>query len=446
MDQFRKDYLQQLLPKPIVTCCRFVFRTGRKLHHFTVDKYLLRTRDRKYKVVLNRIKEKKEPVNVVFLALYSSIWKYDSIYELMSRDSRFHPVVAVCPVVDKGKEHMLETFCQTLTYFQSKGYEVIPLFDVNNGVFIKLDTLNPDIIFYTEPYGIQLKSQYFIEKMIKKSLTCFVNYGYSTFTFSWGCGLFHKLLWAYFCEAKEIMDERAKLYGQLNQFVTGYPLYDSFTYGPKESEIWKIKDPHFKKVIWAPHHSISKPKTDEDIACSSFLRNAHYMVEIARKYSDRIQFVFKPHPNLKHTLYNHPSWGKEKTDAYYNLWEEMPNTTYHEGEYIGLFNSSDALIHDCCSFFVEYLYTKKPLLFTSTTLNEKYLGAVGRPAFHCQYFSKNINEIADFIDNVVLMGNDPKKNDRIDFFNEKLKPQHTETVAEAILNHLVEAIFEKTDL
>lgn len=446
MDQFRKDYFQQLLPKPIVSCCKFVFKTGRTLNHYTVDKYLLLTRDKKYKTVLARIKEKKEPVNVVFLSLYSSIWKYDSIYELMSKDFRFHPIVAVCPVVDKGKEHMLETFNRSIMFFRSKGYETAPLYDIENDSYINLDTLAPDIIFYTEPYNIQIKDCYYIRKTISDCLTCYVNYGYSQFTFSWECSIFHKLLWTYFCEAKEIKKDFEDRFGLNNQVATGYPLYDSFAFGPKESEIWKIKDPAFKKVIWAPHHSISKPKTEEDLSCSSFLLNAHYMVEIAKKYSDRIQFVFKPHPKLKHTLYNHPDWGKEKTDAYYKLWNEMPNTTYHTGEYIGLFNSSDALIHDCCSFFVEYLYTGKPLLYTSTTLNEKYLGAVGKIAFHCQYFSKNNNEIADFIDTVVLMSIDPKKNDRIDFFNDKLKPKHTKTVAEAMLNHLVDAIFEKKDL
>lgn len=446
MDQFHKDYLQQVLPRPIVACCKIAFKTGRNLYRITVCKHLLRTRDKRYNAILARIKNKKEPINVVFMALYSSIWKYGSIYELLHKDSRFHPIVAVCPVVDKGKDHMIDNFQQCLSHFQNEGLETIPLYDIENDKYINIDTLDPDIIFYTEPYNIQIKECYSIEKTMKRSLTCFVNYGYSTFNFSLGCSNFHRLLWTYFRETEEIKIDYEKRYGLHNQYVTGYPLYDSFVYGPKESDIWKIKDPSFKRVIWAPHHSISKPKKDDDVACSSFLINAQYMIEIAKKYSDRIQLVFKPHPNLKHTLYNHPAWGKEKTDAYYNLWEEMPNTTCHLGEYIGLFNSSDALIHDCSSFIVEYLYTGKPLLFTSTTLDEKHLGVIGKPASHCQYFAKNNNEISDFIDNVVLEGDDPKKKSRIDFFNEKLKPQRTETVAEAMLNYLSEAIFEKNNL
>jgi DivIVA domain-containing protein len=63
--------------------------------------------------------------------------------------------------------------------------------------------------------------------------------------------------------------------------------------------------------------------------------------EFAEKYADRIQWAFKPHPLLRDTLYQHPDWGKERTDAYYGRWESMPNTQLETGAYVELFKQSD---------------------------------------------------------------------------------------------------------
>ena len=51
-----------------------------------------------------RIKQKKEPLNVLFFALYESIWKYDSLFQMMLEDANFNPMVFVCPVTNKGQD------------------------------------------------------------------------------------------------------------------------------------------------------------------------------------------------------------------------------------------------------------------------------------------------------------------------------------------------------
>lgn len=64
-----------------------------------------------------------------------------------------------------------------------------------------------------------------------------------------------------------------------------------------------------KKIIWAPHHSL------EDcggLQLSTFLSYYKFFFELAQKYFNDIQIVFKPHPLLKEKLYQHPDWGKEK--------------------------------------------------------------------------------------------------------------------------------------
>ena len=41
----------------------------------------------------------------------------------------------------------------------------------------------------------------------------------------------------------------------------------------------------------------------------------------------------------------------------------MPNTSINEGNAYEIFKSSDALIHDCGSFLLDYMFTKKPCLY-----------------------------------------------------------------------------------
>jgi CDP-glycerol glycerophosphotransferase (TagB/SpsB family) len=102
------------------------------------------------------------------------------------------------------------------------------------------------------------------------------------------------------------------------------------------------------------------------------------MIEMAKKYQDSVQFVFKPHPVLRSKLV--VLWGEEKTNAYYNTWDSLPNSTIHEDEYIDLFLTSDAMIHDSGSFTVEYLYVNKPVMRTVSDLplNEQFNQFIGR--------------------------------------------------------------------
>ena len=73
-----------------------------------------------YKRELSRLRDSKKQLNVVFMVLYSSVWKYDSVYKLMEKDSRFNPLILVCPIADYGKEHMNENYRPTVEMFKRK--------------------------------------------------------------------------------------------------------------------------------------------------------------------------------------------------------------------------------------------------------------------------------------------------------------------------------------
>ena len=159
---------------------------------------------------------------------------------------------------------------------------------------------------------------------------------------------------------------------------------------------------------------------------------ADTMLEIAQNYKDKIQIVFKPHPRLMTELYAHLDWGKEKTDRFYHLWDTMPNTKVETGNYIDLFMTSDAMIHDCGSFSVEYLYSKNPVMFMTNGEKEyrQELNGLGNGALDQHYIGTDTAAIYRFIDDVVIGGNDTMKEQRNKFVNDILLPPNSKSVVE----------------
>jgi CDP-glycerol glycerophosphotransferase (TagB/SpsB family) len=134
---------------------------------------------------------------------------------------------------------------------------------------------------------------------------------------------------------------------------------------------YKIRKNKNKKklIIWAPHWSVDKD--NPLLNMSTFLDFHETFLDLSSKYEDYFEFIFKPHPELKESLYRLSSWGRYKTDYYYSLWESNGNRYLNESAYIDLFNESDALIHDSGTFMVEYLFTGKPVAYLKTNMVPK---------------------------------------------------------------------------
>ena len=145
------------------------------------------------------------------------------------------------------------------------------------------------------------------------------------------------------------------------------------------------------------------------------------MLDIASKYRKNVLLIFKPHPLLKAKLYK--LWGKEKTDIYFLLWKEGENTSISEGEYVDLFLTSDAMIHDSGSFVTEYLFVNKPVMRTINDLPlDKQFNDFALSCLDNYYKAYNKQDIDNFIQNVIN-GIDPLKEKRTKFVNEVLMPK-----------------------
>ena len=390
-------------------------------------------------VLLKELK-KKEIINVIFLVIHESIWKYDQIYRLLDNDPKFNVKIVIIPLVRRDQLGQMDTYYQTVNYFTDNGYNIVESYDKINNFWKDIKFLTkPDIVFFTNPHRLTFDKYYIYN--FKNVLTCYVPYAfvvihsiemhYDQFIF--------KALWKYFLETnqhKVFARNYIKDFGS-NLIVSGYPGLDNkFELGFKPKNVWKeYKIDKTYKIIWAPHHTISGQGSGLDY--SSFMDYAHYFVELLSIKSN-IQIAFKPHPLLKEKLYKDSKWGVEKTDKYYKYWNELPNGQLEEGPYVDLFHFSDAMIMDSASFIVEYLYFDKPIAFTKKDdeVLERF-NTFGKKVFNYLYLIKSTEELDEFIDEIIINKNDYLKMTRNQFLNEKILPKNGKTASENIYNELL---------
>ena len=384
------------------------------------------------------------PVRVVFMAIDVSLWHYQGIYDLMLKDDRFEPTIVLTPCLERDQRRDIEGLRQ---HFDRLGISYVDYdFDATTPFDIR-KSLNPDIIFYTQPYEHLLADEYDCRHFYDL-LLCYIPYAFWTGDGKLSYDLhFHNMAWRlYYSTEMHLDDARAKACNKgRNVRVTGYPNADDFMRPSHDEMVWKAMadGQRRKRIIWAPHHTIWSHSVFP--ARSNFLWMADLMVKIAHEYADRLQIAFKPHPALRPQLYKHPDWGRQRADEYYELWDKMDNTQLETGGFIDLFMGSDAMIHDCGSFTVEYHYTKNPVLYMTQDVTPIYreLCDFGKKAHDMQYSGATEADIRHFIDDIVLGGDDPMRLEREQFYDKYLLPPNGKTVAQNVVDDIVEALWQK---
>lgn len=374
---------------------------------------------------IRKIRQKKK-IKVLFLASELNPWKTEELFLEMRKHPRFTPILALftSPEIPNAREQ-LETYCK------EKEYNFIDL-DI-----VDMKSLKADIIFYQKPYIDWVYPQKMkIEKHLY-ALFCYVGYAFNTMNESWCFNQnLYRYAWQIYYENERLAKERMSYISQRrkNVVVTGLPIQDRLNIKPENvTDPWKDEKGR-KRIIYAPHHTISDMHLD-GIAFSTFLDYSDFMFEMAEKYKEEVYFAFKPHPILYKNLLK--VWGKERTDAYYNRWASLENGQLETGPYTGLFMHSDAMIHDCSSFTIEYHYTKNPVLYLiKDDHHADNLSILSRMAFNLHYKAKTRNEIEHFIQNIIS-GTDSLKQEREVFFKESLMPPHGKTACENIINSIL---------
>lgn len=407
-------------------------------NYFWLHLWKYKANERQHKRYVTAISG-RTPINVVFMAIDVALWRYQHVYEMMAADNRFNVSIVLTPCIVRNYERDLESL---RNYFEERG---IPYIDYRSevGPIDIRSRLNPDVMFYTQPYEYLLIPEYDCRRFFDR-LVCYMPYAFWTFaTFAYNLHFCNRAWRLYYPleSYRQSAVNQASNHGR-NVRVVGYANADDYLKN-EHTDVWKpmADGQQRKRIIWAPHFTIQHIEGSIP-ARSNFLWMAQLMVDIAQTYSDRLQIAFKPHPSLMTQLYSHPDWGKERTDQYYELWQQMPNTQLETGQYADLFMTSDAMIHDSGSFAVEYHYSQNPVMFMSKDMEDTLStqSDFGKQAYAMHYIGANEQDIRRFIDDVVLGGNDPMRPQREHFFKEYLLPPGGKSVAQNVIDDIVKSL------
>ena len=373
---------------------------------------------RKFKIpYLEKKIRKKNIINIVFVVWSLGAWKSESLYKKMLNHPKFNPILIIGKKTDEKENFtILKQYCLKKRY----NFRI-----VNNLAQSFWKDYHPDIIFYQKPYGGE-----FLNNL--RSLFCYVSYAFHNSIEDWS---FKTPLiyccWQVYYENKDLCKYYSDRLGRgvWNGYATGIPPMDDLLITKKDlKDPWK-KNNQKKRIIYAPHHSINP---DNWWQTSTFLETGELMLQLAEKYSDKIQWAFKPHPLLRGKL--EKIWGEERTNEYYKKWEESEWSQFEDGEYLSLFKYSDAMIHDCGSFIEEYISTGKPVMYLIRNTDARYpWNKTFLEAFDLHYKTCKKNEIEQFILNIIN-GIDPKKETREKFFVDNLIPPKNKSACENIMN------------
>lgn len=366
---------------------------------------------------------KKSIIDVLFVLNELGCWKTETLYLKMLKHSRFNPKLLLVPA-----EETPEALDVLRNYLNEKGYLYE---DVSESSYKK--QFQTDIIFYQKPYDNVMNNKYFYLYHLDK-LFCYVLYGFRNRNYPKIKNVkFVKFVWQFYAENSKVIEESSSVFSTKgrNLINTGLSFMDDLLLD-KESYQNPWKDCGTKKkIIYAPHHTI----VSDIYEYSTFLDYCDFMLDMAEKYKDKVQWAFKPHPVLKGKLINY--WGEEKTNAYYKKWETMENSQISSGEYMGLFKYSDAMIHDCGSFRLEYLYAGNPVMFLyKGNPVSDYMNWQATEALNLHYKGYNKQDIENFILNVIN-DKDPMKGQRQNFVDNYLTPPYGKTACDNIINAIL---------
>ncbi|WP_373470461.1 CDP-glycerol glycerophosphotransferase family protein [Candidatus Endomicrobiellum cubanum] len=375
-------------------------------------------------------------IRVAFLVVSEQIFQARPLFDAMLKEEVFEPFIVVIGDVSWGFKSMISRVEKTYNVLSSQYSTVYKSYD--NDSFIDFSS-KMDMVCNMNPYDSAVHEYYRIGYLKDKGILSFyIFYAYN------GLFQYNKYIlpknhifscaWKIFLENKNVLIFMKKFRGFKinNLLVTGYCKMDSIS-------LINRKEHTRKKIIIAPHHSIIKNKYS--ISISNFINYADFILELPRLYAN-VDFIFRPHPYLFDRLIVTNIWSLEKIDKYLQDIKAIPNMVYdNSGDYFDLFVNSDALIHDCGSFLAEYLYTDHPqcfLLKDEEEIDDQFL-PFGKKILNHVYKAFCKEQVANFIDNVVIKEQDYMKKSRDKFANKYIKinyPHATETILKYIKKKL----------
>src|SRR5574344_642988 len=358
---------------------------------------------KRYKKIIKKLRNKKQ-LRVLFLLSENSKWKAQSLYDLMAKSEKFEPVIALTVLkgVHKGLDITRNNIEDDFNYFKNKGMNVIKAYQ--NNEYLDLKTFKPDIVFYQQPWDI---ADIQAPKVVSKfALTYYIPYyvnNYELQPIEYEQNL-HKHVYKYYVLNKWWEEEYKRKSTLTNVYGLGNPILDNFKLNENNTD-----DKNY--VIYAPHYSFDHELNKNPVNYGTFLQNGKVILDYAKQHRE-FNWVFKPHPQLKHALLNIGINNKE-VESYYKEWKNIRIACY-DSSYIELFKNSKLLITDCDSFLLEYFCTSNPIIHLISQKCTISTSEFSKDIFESFYEVRTNEQLIESLDEILINHNDAKKEQRIE--------------------------------
>lgn len=317
-----------------------------------------------------RLKLKKltgEKINVVFVCHRPAVWEsLHSVYDALKSDDSFNVYIVAIP----NKKELPKLWLNHEIYESEgaeefwKGYGCINGYDYEKKEWFDLQKLEPDYVFFQQPYNITRCEEYKSWNVARYSKLCYLNY-FSPVKFDElydECipADFMRCLSFYFTQNPIDHDFINERFDRMNitgveRIMTGYPRYDGLKNVTGESDIWLSKTHEYFRLIWTPRWT-----TNEG--------NCHFF-----DYKDKlidfclnndIELVLRPHPQAFQEWESTGEFNHEAQTKLRELFESEERLHLDESSYyLDTMYSSDCLLTDLSSIIYDYFLTGNPIIY-----------------------------------------------------------------------------------
>ncbi len=353
---------------------------------------------RHYHDVAERIRTSGDrPLRFASYVVFDSTFGAYGLMDLMlSQKDKYECKIVVIPDTCRGVEHLVDQYNKTKAFFINKYGKDVVLdgWHEETGEFLDYSD-SFDIIYLANPYDSMVNEVHGVQYLSTKNvLPIYINYGYTISKWHYTnveSNLEMSLFFKYYVDTTYTLEQVKKyqLAHGKNTVLAGYAKMDSL-YNEQANE----KRDRLKVLI-SPHHTIQGINQTLDL--SNFLEYYNLILELPSLFP-KMDFVFRPHPLLFTNILNTKTWTQKQVDDYLLNIEKSGIEYSVGGDYFRLFCECDAIVHDCGSYMVEWLYTGKPCCYVVKGKHvRKQLDILGNKALDYHTLAYNRNDIIAFL-------------------------------------------------
>lgn len=355
-----------------------------------------------YAEVINAFRKSgRTRINFAAYVIFDSTYGMDSAFRKMMNDPVWNPKVVIIPDVSRGVENSIKIYNKTKVFFTERyGAEyVIDGWNQDTGEYLDLAE-EFDIIYYANPYDSMVHEYHKIEYASKKNvLPIYISYGYDVGKYTTLDRIKNpelNLVWKCFADTTYMLKDYKKhqIVKGANVVLAGYSKMDDLAkYTEKQEDVHRDR----KKILLAAHHTVAS----DTLPMSNFLKYYDLILRLPDIFKNT-DFVFRPHPLLFTMMVNNKIWTEEEVNQYIEKIQKNGVEYSTGGDYLNVFAECDAIVNDCGSFTVEWLYTGKPGCFVyNDKLNSGYLTTLMNKAISSHTVAHSEEDIIIFIKNVI---------------------------------------------